>query len=127
MVELMIVAFLIGVTGVALYLSLAYGGKIGIRSRHQIKTSQILAKEMEIIRSESYTGLSVPYDGAFLKFPDPVSELPSGSHNLKIEYFDSPTNEIKKVTATVGWSEQGTLKNIQYTTLITEAGLNPAP
>lgn len=124
LIELIMVCFLIGVGVIAVYSALLYGTKVSIRSGHQTRAAQIASEEMEIIRATPYSSLTTPYNGSFIGATDPVSELPQGTANLTTIYENSPTNTIKRATITVSWLEKSQTREVQFTTLIVDQGLN---
>lgn len=123
MIELLIVAALLGSVAGSIYLALVYGESINQRAYHLSRASQIASQEIEIIRSTPYASLTVPYNGAFIGSTDPLTDLPSGTANLTTSWQNSPTNTIKKAVVTVNWLEKGSNRQVQYTTLIVESGI----
>lgn len=123
LIELVMVAALIGVVVIAMYMVLLYGASIKHRSRWQTRASQIAAQEIEIIRATPWASLTVPYNGAFIGTTDPVTELPGGTANLTTFYHINSNDKLKEAVVTVGWVENGQSKQVQYTTLVVESGV----
>lgn len=126
LLEIIFVTWLIAAVGVAMYGALIYSDTIAQRTQNSVRASRIAAQEIEIIRKTPMSGMyTVPYNGAFIgNTLAPVSELPSGSRNLSITWYNSPTNTIRKVVVTVTWLEKKKTRSVIYTTLIYDKGLS---
>ncbi len=122
-IELIFVTAFMGIGVLALYSALIFGQNVGVRANHLTRASQIASQAMENIRQTAYANLATPYNGNFIGITDAVTELPSGANNLTTSYYDSPTNTIKKVVATVTWQEKGKTESVQYTTLVVAGGI----
>jgi hypothetical protein len=123
LLELLFVTLLLGSVGIAMYFTLVFGEKAGLRARHYARASQIAAQEMETVRSTSFANLTTPYNGAFIGNAQLATELPSGTTNLTTSYYNSPTNTIKRAVVTVSWNENGQPRSVVYTTLVAEQGV----
>lgn len=97
------------------------------KSKYESIAREIATQRIEDLRNTTYTGLANT-GGA----PNPItdsrlSRLPSGKGEIFIE--DCPitictNNEvIKKIIVKVSWSESGQIKDVQFTTLISQGGL----
>ncbi len=120
--ELLVAIFLIGTVSISLILALIYSQKSNVYNSHRQVASRLATQEIETVRSLGYTALTTPYNGNFLSGTT-TTVLPSGSGNLQVSYFNSPTNTLKKAVARVSWVEAGHTRSESYTILVGKDGL----
>ena len=89
-------------------------------TRNQNIAYHIAAKKIEDLRRTAFA--SLPASGPF---NDPgLSYLASSTASLTVADYQG-SGEIKDISVTVNWVQQGATKNVILQTLISNTGLNP--
>lgn len=123
LIEVVLVVVLIGLMILVLTNLPQALGLIG-GSKHEVLARDIASKKIEDIRSQGFDSLG---SGSSLIIDNRLDQLAGSSAQSLIE--DCPVTacsnneQVKKVTATVSWLEQGKLRSATVVTFVAKGGL----
>jgi type II secretory pathway pseudopilin PulG len=116
--EIIIAVAIVGAVFSAIAAGLTFAQKVSIASRHLGFAKEAAQSDIEEVRRTSFEALPT---GATNE--DLSQTLPQGSLERIVDYFDPPTNKVKKVTVTVTWQEAGVTRTVSLETLVSAGGI----
>lgn len=123
LVEIMLVLFIVGAI-ILLIANLPRSFELVGFSQHESVAKQVASKEIENVRSTTYTNLA---NGTSAITDPRIASLPGGSGEVTVS--DCPvemcTNSeaVKKVEVIIRWNENGKPRTTTVTTLVAQGGL----